>query len=117
MNPVTGITELIRLLQTSDRYKTKTGDKTSNAAKKDEFENVSYRSSQEVVNKILKEVEELKRDKNDSRDIVDIFVHAIISWKFQDYDENLDLNTLAKQVKEAIFLDPAIKSQLEKIFD
>jgi ubiquinone biosynthesis protein UbiJ len=117
VNPVSGLTELIRLLRLGAQTKTSrtAGHVSAQPQKKNLREGSPQAESlEQLMGKLKSRISEMT-ESGTPFNPVDLFVETVLEWKLRDLDGGLDLHGLAAQVREIISADPDVKTKLENL--
>jgi hypothetical protein len=119
VNPVNGITELMRLLRLSgqDRVSRPTAHGAIANAESKGASAPQYESVEQLISKLKSRIQEAEGKEGVGPGPLDLFVETVLEWKFRDLDEALDLNKLAAQVRDIIAADPEVKAKLEDLLN
>lgn len=119
MNPVGGISELIRLLRLSAQDKT-TGAKSyarAHSQRSSAGEGAPQSQSiDQLAARLRSRIQEAEAAGSLS-DSIDLFIETVLEWKFRDHDGDLDIPKLAAQVKDILSSDPAVEAELKGLLD
>ncbi len=117
MDPISGINELLKLLgarsrglerelvkdpenKTENQKRTKSTEKNDTAA---------------IIEKIRYQIKSLDFQDQTLEKKTEIFLFAVISWKFGELADGFDARKACIQIKELIFSDPQLTSKMEAL--